>query len=101
MSRFNSFDDDDFEEEEVNPDEMDEFDQLRRRSVRTGSAFDELEADEGSPRERPSATGSYAASSASFSMSNFSPGQRMILALLVLLDILAVGFGALVLLGFI
>lgn len=100
MSRFNSFDDDNFAEEEENsPDEMDEFDQLRRRSVRTGSAFDELESeDEG--RSTSSAT-AVSPTSSSFSMSNFSPGQRLILVLLVLLDILAITAGVLIFTGII
>lgn len=95
MSRFTDFDDDEYEED-PNADEMDEFDQLRRRNVRTGSAFDDLEAEDSG---RQTAVTSPSATSSSFALGNFSPGQRLVLALLVLLDILAVGFGVMIVAG--
>lgn len=95
MSRFTDFDDDEYEED-PNADEMDEFDQLRRRNVRTGSAFDDLEAEDAG---RQTAVSSSSATSSSFALGNFSPGQRLVLALLVLLDILAVGFGVMIVAG--
>ncbi len=98
MSRFDSLDDD-FVEEETSSDEMDEFDQLRRRSVRTGSAFDELESEDAGRSSE--GTTAVSPTSSSFSMRNFSPGQRLILVLLVLLDILAIMAGVLIFTGII
>lgn len=99
---FDSFFDDDFDANEtssetisssrVDDDDLD-FDQLRRQSARTGAAYDDMDMDDGEfLAEEPAA-------SSGFSLSNFTPGQRLILAVLVLLDILAIGFGVLVITG--
>ena len=67
----------------------DQFEQLRRKSARSGSMYDDMESD----NEGQSSDGS------SFSWSSFSSGQRLVLALLIVLDILAIGFGVMVLAG--
>lgn len=72
----------------------DEFDQLRHHSARSGSTFDEMET-EPEPEEDPFAENGRSR----FSLGNFTSTQRLILALLVVLDILAIGFGVLVVLG--
>ena len=59
----------------------DEFDQLRRSSARSETMFNDLDD------ERPESSGG----SSGFSMSNFSPGQRLVLALLVVLDMIVIG----------
>lgn len=69
----------------------DEFDKLRRKSARAGTMFDDMETD-----SEFAATESGASA---FSLSNFSTGQRLILALLLLLDVLMIGFGILVWMG--
>ncbi|MCB8985334.1 MAG: hypothetical protein H6659_16000 [Ardenticatenaceae bacterium] len=69
----------------------DEFDQLRRKSARTGSMQDEMETS-GAVETSPQSSGA-------FSWSSFTPGQRLVLALLVVLDIIAVAFGLMVLTG--
>ncbi|RMG92365.1 MAG: hypothetical protein D6706_16950 [Chloroflexi bacterium] len=69
----------------------DEFDALRARVGRTGAMSDEM--DDIEDFEPLSGSGF------AFSLSNFTPGQRLILALLLLLDVVAVGFGALIFLG--
>ncbi len=100
---FSSFSDDAFDE---NPDWLadddftssqpvieggdDEFDQLRRKSARTGSMQDDMEAAE------PAAE---ATTNKAFAWSSFTPGQRLVLALLVVLDIIAIAFGVMVLTG--
>ena len=101
---FSSFDDDSFddtpdwlldEEETPASDEGtevgddDEFEQLRQKSARSGSMYDEMETE----GDGQSGSGS------SFSWSSFSSGQRLVLALLVVLDILAIGFGVMVVAG--
>jgi hypothetical protein len=66
--------------------EMDDgFEQLRQKSTRTGSMYDDMESSE-----------EVRTSSSSFSWSSFSSGQRLVLALLIVLDILAVAFGVMV-----
>lgn len=79
--------------EELPPlDEIDdEFDQLRRKSTRGESLDDELDGDDALFSEESSSSG--------FSWSNFSPGQRLILALLVLLNIVIGIVGLLVVTG--
>lgn len=69
----------------------DEFDQLRRSSARSETMFNDL-----NDENRPSAS-----SSSGFSMSNFTAGQRLVLALLVLLDIVVIGICLVVLWGII
>lgn len=66
--------------------EEDEFEQLRRKSARTGSMYDDMDGGEAVQ----------ASSSSSFSWSSFSSGQRLVLALLIVLDILAIAFGVMV-----
>ena len=76
-----------FEEED------DTFDQLRQRSARSGSAFDEemewVDDDEDNSGGRRS----------TMSLGNFTPGQRVILALLFVLDIVMVLIGFLIMTG--
>lgn len=67
----------------------DEFEQLRQKSARSGSMYDEMETD----------SEGQSGNSSSFSWSSFSSGQRLVLALLVVLDILAIGFGVMVVAG--
>ncbi len=70
-------DEDGFEEEDG------DFDMLRQKSARAGSAYDEIpEEDE------------FADDSAGFSLDSFTPGQRLILVILLLL-IVIVGFAGL------
>lgn len=73
----------DFEDEEF--DFEDEFDRLREKTVRTSAVYDEMEYEE---LEAEETGGSF--------ISQFSPQQRFILAVLLLLDILAIVVGALV-----
>jgi hypothetical protein len=105
---FSNFDDDSFDEtpdwmldddsENVLADsdsglimgDEDEFAELRQKSVRSGSMYEDMAAE-----EMQSSNGS------SFSWSNFSSGQRVVLALLIVLDILAIGFGVMVVTGII
>ena len=68
----------------------DEFEQLRQKSVRSGSMYEDMDAEE-----------AQSSGDSSFSWSNFSSGQRLVLALLVVLDILAIGFGVMVITGII
>jgi hypothetical protein len=68
----------------------DEFAELRQKSARSGSMYEDMDAE-----EAQSSDGS------SFSWSNFSSGQRVVLALLIVLDILAIGFGVMVVTGII
>jgi hypothetical protein len=72
-------------------DEPDEFDQLRESSARTETLYNDM--DEDTFIESGGGSGS------GFSLSNFSPGQRLALAILVVLNILMIGFGLLVVLG--
>ena len=87
------FQDDDFEDEV--PDwmqatdedqEEDEFDQLRRKSARSGSTYSDMVPEE---------DGETNTTSSSFSLSSFTPGQRLILAVLVLLNIVMASVGLL------
>jgi hypothetical protein len=77
-------------EDEVLAGEEDEFDRLRRKSARSETMDDDLAFDE----ELPASS-----SDSGFSLSNFSSMQRLVLAILVLLDILAIGFALLVITG--
>jgi hypothetical protein len=98
---FSNFDDDSFDETPdwlVDDDDTpsaagtdyddDQFEQLRQKSARSGSMYDDMEAD-----------GAGQSSNSSFSWSSFSSGQRLVLALLIVLDIVAIGFGVLVVTG--
>lgn len=73
----------DFEEEEF--DFEDEFDRLREKTVRTSAVYDEMEYEE---LEAEETGGGF--------IGQFSPQQRLVLALLLLLDIVAIAVGALV-----
>ncbi len=98
---FSSFDNDSFDEtpdwlvddDDAAPgtgsgDDDDQFEQLRQKSARSGSMYDDMEAD-----------GAGQSGGSSFSWSSFSSGQRLILALLIVIDIVAIGFGVLVVTG--
>ena len=89
---FEDLDDSSFEAVESDADSFDdEFDQLRRKSARTGSTYDDMDM---------SADDEFGSDSGSgFSLSNFTTSQKLILLALLMLDIVAVGFGVLVLLG--
>lgn len=71
----------------------DQFEQLRRKSTRGGSLDDDLDSDEAFFSEETSR------SSSGFAWSNFTPGQRLILALLVLLNIIIGAIGLMVITG--
>ncbi len=80
----------DFDEEaEVAADPFDfedEFDRLREKTMRTSAVYDEMEFEE--LEEEVVAERGF--------LGQFSPQQRFILALLLLLDIVAIAVGALV-----
>jgi len=100
---FSNFDDDSFDdtpdwliddEEDTSSaaemgDDDDQFEQLRQKSARSGSMYDEMEAD----------GAGQSGGGSSFSWSSFSSGQRLVLALLIVIDIIAIGFGVLVMTG--
>ena len=65
----------------------DEFEELRKKSVRTSAVYEELEEEESSSSGFGQILGS------------FSPAQRLVLALLLLLNICAVGFAFLLIAG--
>jgi len=67
----------------------DDFDTLREKSTRTSSVYDDLEAEE-------SGGGGVAGT-----LGQYSPAQRLILAFLLFLDIVAFAFALLILTGFI
>jgi hypothetical protein len=69
----------------------DEFESLRKKSTRSSTIYEEMEADDGR------------GGSSSFTefIGNLSPGQRFLLSLLLFLNILALGFGCLVITGII
>ncbi|MCP4428000.1 MAG: hypothetical protein GY803_26235 [Chloroflexi bacterium] len=70
----------------------DDFDQLRDKSARTDSTYDEMDT---------SLDDEFDDGRTGFSLSVFTTPQKLILLALLLLDIVAVGFGVLVLLDFI
>ena len=70
----------------------DEFDQLRRKSTRGESLDDDLDSDDAFFSDESS-------SSSGFAWSSFTPGQRLVLALLVLLNIIIGTIGFLVITG--
>lgn len=105
MDDFDIFQDDDFSEDATVFDDNQssgfdddlDLDQLRRQSARSGSAYDDMEmggTDDGGFDDFESDSGG-----SRFSLGNFTPGQRLLLAVLVLLDILAILFGVLVVTG--
>jgi hypothetical protein len=78
----------DFEEEaeEEDFDFEDEFDRLREKTARTSAVYDEMEFEE--LEEEVAVERGF--------LAQFSPQQRFFLALLLLLDIVAIGVGVLV-----
>ncbi len=78
-----------FEEEQRDDsfDFEDEFDRLRQKTTRTSAVYDEMEFEE---LEEEGGEGFFA---------QISPQQRLILALLLLLDIIVVAIGALAVVG--
>lgn len=72
-----------FEDEEF--DFEDEFDRLREKTARTSAVYDEMEYEE---LEGEETGGGF--------VGQFSPQQRLVLALLLLLDIVAIVVGALI-----
>lgn len=80
------FSEDDFDIPESTEEEDFDLDSLRASSARAGSMFDE-EMEDMEMQELPLDT------SSGFSLASFTPGQRLILALLLLFDIVAVGVG--------
>lgn len=76
-----------FEFEDESFDFEDEFDRLRQKTARTSSVYDEMELEE---LEEEQSEGFF---------SQISPQQRFVLALLLLLDILAIALGVLVITG--
>ncbi|MBK8905629.1 MAG: hypothetical protein IPM53_30890 [Anaerolineaceae bacterium] len=75
-------------------DEDDEFEQLRRKSTRGGSLDDDLASEDTFFSEERSGR-----SGGGFAWSNFTPGQRLTLALLVLLNIVMGAIGLMVITG--
>ncbi|HID51835.1 MAG TPA: hypothetical protein EYP41_07360 [Anaerolineae bacterium] len=71
----------------------DPFDQLRDKTVRGETVDNNLAADEDNI-----AVGENTSSGGGFSLDQFSPGQRLVLAILVILNIIVIGFGLLVVL---
>jgi hypothetical protein len=100
MTNFDDLRDDEFgfDDDEFGSDPMftnasgDEFDQLRRKSARGDGTNDDLAVEDVA---KPSSSGN------SFSWSSFSAGQRVILLVLAILNILMIGFGIMVVLGII
>lgn len=77
-----------FEDQEAETQVEDEFDRLRQKSARTSSVFDEMEFED--DEETFEEEGFF---------SQISPGQRLILAVLFLVDIVAIGIGVLLIMG--
>jgi hypothetical protein len=77
---------DDFGERQVDfSDRDDDFDQLRRKSARTGAAYDEMALEDDD--------------SGNISLSHLTPPQRLILAILLLLNVIVITVGVLLLLN--
>ena len=66
----------------------DDFETLREKSTRTSSVYDDLEAEE-------------SGGSVARVIKQYSPAQRLILAFLFLIDVVAFAFAVLILTGFI
>lgn len=62
-----------------------EFDQLRQRSARASSAYDDVELEENG--------------GSGFSLSLLTPGQRLVLAILLLLNVIVIIIGVLAMAG--
>ena len=90
------FNDDDFDIPDTTAGDEFDLDSLRASSARAGSMYDEnMEDVDDMDMDLISDTGSAAA----FSLANFSPGQRLVLALLLLFDFIAIAVGILVVTG--
>lgn len=90
------FNDDDFDIPDTAVADDFDLDSLRASSARAGSMYDEeMEDMDGMDMELISDTGSASA----FSLANFTPSQRLVLALLLLFDIIAIAVGVLVVTG--
>jgi hypothetical protein len=77
---------DDFGERQVDfSDREDDFDQLRRKSARTGAAYDEMALEDDD--------------SGNISLSHLTPPQRLVLAILLLLNVIVITVGVLLLLN--
>lgn len=63
----------------------DEFDQLRQRSARASTAYEDVEIEEGG--------------GGGFSLSLLTPGQRLVLAVLLLLNVIVIIIGVLAVAG--
>lgn len=70
------------------PGEFDEFEELRQRSARAGTSYEDVELEEGN-----------AGGSSAFSLNQFTPGQRMVLAVLLLLNVIVGGIAILAFAG--
>ncbi len=81
--------DNDFSSPSSSGESSDEFDQLRRSSARSETMFNDLNDE----------TERNPGGSSGFSMSNFTGGQRLVLALLVVLDIIVIGICLVILWG--
>ncbi len=84
------FSDDDFDIPDSTSDDDFDIDGLRASTARAGSMFDEdmedvMDLDEVVP-----------SGSSGFSLGNFTPGQKLLLAILLVVDIILVGVGVLV-----
>lgn len=74
--------------------------QFRQQSARSGTAFDEMESDQAFLQEADAdETAGSERRGGGFALGNFTGSQRLILLLLVLLDIVAIAFGVLVVMG--
>jgi hypothetical protein len=77
---------DDFGERQVDfSDREDDFDQLRRKSARTGAAYDEMALEDDD--------------NGNISLSHLTPPQRLVLAVLLLLNVIVITVGVLLLLN--
>lgn len=76
--------------------EEDPFEHLRDKTVRGETLDNTLAAEEDVLIEEPASS-----RGSGFSLDQFTPGQRLVLAILVILDIIVIGFGLLVVLNII
>jgi len=88
------FNDDDFDIPDTAAADDFDLDSLRASSARAGSLYDE-DMEDVDDMNLIADTGSASA----FSLANFSPGQRLVLALLLLFDFIAIAVGILVVTG--
>lgn len=102
---------DDFDDDELDSDDNwatsntpasggddDQFDQLRRRSARVGSAFDDMAEEDVDQDAMPtSSQREPSPQPAMASSGRFTASQRLVLILLMLLNVLVIGWGVLLL----